>query len=236
MVSTTLSLALAGIAAASPLAIRDYPPTSMAQAFHIVANVTDPSKDLNPPINGFFITGVHIGAGLAAAVLAKTEPAYFFVNGTNVDVSAAYTSIALPPIGYTGGGPVPQGFQFGTTDDENIMSIGLNNGPGTHGAGVYPGLRSSYADVFAPWSGSFMVCHIDKPMYGRPQYQVRYSKTYAKGPNGPFDYDIPADCVAIRLLAQCADLPPLQGVDELDIIVEGVKCYNDVASINWKDY
>lgn len=36
---------------------------------------------------------------------------------------------------------------------------------------------------------------------------------------------MPAQCVAIDLLAQCAELPPLEGVEELNIMNAGASCY-----------
>jgi hypothetical protein len=233
MIATYVSAAfMASLAAASPLKPRmSYPPLSQSSGFTLVANITDTSKNLfNPPVNSWSLVGTHVGAGLNAAILSANGGSIFFVNGTAQEVSSASTSVALPPIASVDGNGnpyyTPWGLQFSpTAANENEVAMGLNFGLGTKGAGITPGLRSSYAPLFGPYGGSFVVCNESAPTYGRPQYPVRLEQA-----------DIPDNCVTINLLAQCAELPELSGVEELNITVEAVKCYEDVASIDWSQY
>lgn len=236
MLFKSLSLAsAAGLAAASPMSRRDaYPPLSSSTYFKLVANVTDTTKDIfDPPVNSWYLTGTHVGAGLNTAVLYAPDGATFFVNGTGQQVSSASTSVGLPPlVSQDANGTAfysPQGLQFsqstgGSTPGE--VYVGLNVGPGTSGAGITPGLRSPYADLFGPYGGAFVVCNESAPAYGRPQYAVRAEPADA----------VPDNCVAISLLAECAADPGVEGKEELNIITEDVKCYEDVSAIDWSQY
>jgi hypothetical protein len=188
-----------------------------------VANITDPATDVfDPPIGSWSVVGVHVGAGLNAAVLDPSLSATFFINGTLPQISSQGTSVALPPLA-SSFGPVPQGMTFGGSGSE--VSIELDNGLGATGAGIVSGLRSPWPQLFAPYAGTFVVCNVTDATYGNPQYQVKIEQA-----------EIPANCVGIKLLAQCAPLPALVGVGELNIIVEPVSCYEDVAAIDWSQY
>lgn len=225
MRSESLSLVLAAsLAAATPLRRQTaYPPTTSATGFTLVANITDPSTTVfDPPIGSWSVTTVHVGAGLNAVVLDPTSSATFFVNGTGPQVSSQGTTVAMPPLG-DDASPIPRGMMFGANGDE--VSISVNYGLGTPGAGIVGGLRSPWPELFGPYRGTFVVCNVPDATYGNPQYQVRIEEA-----------DVPANCVPITLLAQCAALPELVGVDALDIIVEPVECYESVAAIDWSQY
>ncbi|KAH8647237.1 hypothetical protein BX600DRAFT_476357 [Xylariales sp. PMI_506] len=221
---------LAGLAAASPLGKRSAPPVSQAQGFTLVANITDPTQTIfDPSVNGWSLTGTHVGAGVNAAVLSQTPGSVFFINGTGQDVSRTSTTVALPPItsSDSDGNPVyvPQGLQFSAVGDAGELFIGLNIGLGTQGVGIVGGLRSAYPELVGPYAGTYVVCHQSDPAYGRPQYNVALEQE-----------SVPDNCVAINLLAQCADLPAFDGAEELNIINVGVECYDDVAAIDWTQY
>jgi hypothetical protein len=231
MLFKSLSLAsAAGLAVASPMSRRDaYPPLSTSTFFTLVANVTDITKNIfDPPVNGWSLSGVHSGAGLNTAVLNANGGAIFFVNGTGQEVSSASTSVGLPPIASSDGNGnpfyTPQGLQFSDSTTSDEVYLGLNFGLGTKGAGITPGLRSPYADLFGPFGSTLVVCNETAPVYTRPQYPVRGETV------------VPDNCVAITLLAQCASGPTLEGVEELNIITEDVKCYEDVSAIDWSQY
>lgn len=222
---------LSPLAAASPMKARAAPPVSQSTGFTLVANITDTTKNIfDPPVNGWNLVGTHIGAGLSAAVLSNGGSATFFQNGTAQDISSAATSVNLPPIASVNGDGepyyTPWGLDFFQYDvDSPEYNIGLNFGLPTRGSGIVPGLRSAYAELFFVRSGSFVVCNETAPAYGRPQYPVRFEQEA-----------IPDNCVPIKLLAQCAELPELAGVDALNITVYPVKCYDDVSAIDWSQY
>ncbi|KAI1848920.1 hypothetical protein JX266_005348 [Neoarthrinium moseri] len=230
MLLQSLSLTLvASLAAANPINRRSAPPYSEGQAFTLVANVTDTSKAIfDPPINGWSLSGTRVGANLYTATLHAGAGAVFFVNGTGQDVSSASTSLASPPVDFGTGNYMPGGLQFGpaaSNDREAYLSLNLGQF-GTVGAGITPGLRGAYADLFIRFdAGTFVVCNETAPAYGRPQYPVRFEAAA-----------VPDNCVAISLLAQCAPLPELHGVDEFNLRPLGAKCYDDVAAIDWSQY
>ncbi|KAK0662969.1 hypothetical protein QBC41DRAFT_284816 [Cercophora samala] len=229
---------MAGLAAASPLSLTqrqfqgNYPPRTTADAFKLVANISTPSNIFDPPVNNWFLSGVHVGAGLNAAILVPTlnTSATFFINGTGRDVSAQFTSIALPPIKFQGGA-TPLGLRFPPLEgQQNPVNLGLNFGPGNTGAGVVGGLRSPWAQAFTPYP-YFIVCNETQPAYGRPQHAVKVA---------PSAESIPDNCVAVTFLAQCAALPEGvfegEGVEELNIHHVGAPCYEDVGAIDWSRY
>ncbi|KAH8649331.1 hypothetical protein BX600DRAFT_442591 [Xylariales sp. PMI_506] len=97
----------------------------------------------------------------------------------------------------------------------------------TQVAGLVPGMRSGYADLFGPHSGTFVACNEPDPTHGRHQYPFRLELEAVPVPN---------NCVAIRILARRAELPKLNSVEELNIIIDGPKCYDNVAAIDWTQY
>lgn len=99
MLSTLLSLGALGLAAAVPLEGRQvvphYPETKQSKGFTLVANVTDPSKDLNPPINHWRLASLHVGAGLGDAVLESDFAWTFYMNGKLISNYCKYKNPSL---------------------------------------------------------------------------------------------------------------------------------------------
>jgi len=85
MFKPIFALGAACLASALPLESRqiipNYPPNSLSTGFRLVANVTDPATDLNPPVNGWELTGIHTGAALNDAVLTSSTGRVFYHNG-----------------------------------------------------------------------------------------------------------------------------------------------------------
>lgn len=212
-----------------------YPPVSTANAFTLVANVTGDQTAIFTPLIGasnWSLVGNHIGANLNLGILYPGAGHVFFVNGTGPEVSSQSTSIGLPPTYYVdAAGTViyePVGMIFASDGVE--ASILLDIGDATKGAGVVGGLRSPWPLLFTPFrEGVYSVCNVSNSAYGNPQYRVSIVV-------GGVDSVIPENCVSISLLAQCADLPELLGAEELNIVVEGVPCYEDVSAIDWSSY
>ncbi|KAK0724502.1 hypothetical protein B0H67DRAFT_550256 [Lasiosphaeris hirsuta] len=183
-----------------------------ALAFTLIANVTTPSLDLTPSINHLNLTAVHVGAGLDAAVLTPTGPArVLYLNGT----APQDTGIA------SDGGLFPYGLRLGSLA-AGAQSVGLDVG------GVQPGVAISeegWPQVVGPEEGGFVVCFEVRPVYGRPQYPVRFVR--AGG-------DLPSGCVPVALLAQCAVLGevPRGAVYDHEGVRE-VRCLGDVRAVEW---
>lgn len=82
-----LALGLLGFASAVPVSSRQapsYPATSKSNGFYLVAKVADPSKELDPPVDGWAVNTVHTGAGLNEAILLDNPStnSIFYQNGT----------------------------------------------------------------------------------------------------------------------------------------------------------
>ncbi|KAK3997912.1 hypothetical protein QBC44DRAFT_354382 [Cladorrhinum sp. PSN332] len=228
---------------ASPLSTRQwskpYPPYTYAKYFSLVANISDPElaastfPGVTPPASGWVLTSVHVGAGRNAAVLSPPRPEIsggqiLFQNGTGRDISAAATSINLPPFETNSGVVVPWGIQFDRVGGSNVFEVGMNFGRGSVGAGIEGGLRNPYAEGFGP--GVFVVCFQESPTYGRVQYGVKA----VEGGNL-----VPEGCLRVGLFAQCifGEIEGgLKGVEEFGWVNEGVGCYEDVGGIEWGLY
>ncbi len=173
----------------------------------LVANITDLSKDLSPSVNHWKVTGSHIGAGQSTAVLTPEVGRTFFENGTDDNIGIA-TDGGRYPWGLTIIRPSPD-----STGPDNIEWVGIQIGLAPKGVGILTDNATS-PQVYVPGSGTFVVCNETNPVYGRPQYPVKFVRTTLV--DGAAHQDIPALCAPITLLAQCATLDPLEGDAEYD--------------------
>ena len=108
--------------------------------------------------------------------------------------------------------------------------VNLNAGSGTAGVQLqrFPVV---YPTLAAPAPGTYAACDEEVPYYpGRRFTTVRFVPAGADA--GP-----PEGCVAIALVAQCAELPALpEGSRASYDFANVVNCYDDVAAINWAEY
>ncbi|KAK1752615.1 hypothetical protein QBC47DRAFT_388978 [Echria macrotheca] len=228
--------ALASLTAASPLATRDwqpgnYPPYNVigASGITLVANLSNPTTAIfDPPVHGWTLSSVHVGAGLNAAILDPSHGHVFFVNGSGPEISGEATSLNLPPFNSTSG-PVPQGLVYSQAEDKSKGYLSVNFGYGTKGFGIRAGLRSQYPVLFNPTGHTeFMVCNVSVPVYGRPQYPVFVVEEHAA---------VPDNCALMHLLPQCASIEePLLGGEEFGWQPVGASCYPDVKALDWQKY
>ncbi len=222
------TLALAQLATGLPTSTGTAsPPTSSAQAFVLVANITDLSKDLVPSVNHWQVTGIHIGAGQSGAVLTNnTLPGrIFFENGTDKD-----TGIAAD------GGRYPWGLYIlennpDSNGTQNIEWFGLQVGLAQTGFSIIDG-KGGVPQVSAPASGTFVICNETHPAYGRPQFPVKFVKSQVV--SGVTKQEIPELCAPVTLLPQCTKLDPVALDAQYNHdYVRSVKCYDDVSAIKW---
>lgn len=227
MKNALLSLGLLGLASASPITSA-YPETTTARGFRLVVNVTDPSRDFDPPIHSTYITGVHIGA-LSDAVIpgeTKERSRIFFVNGTQEEANADQATtiwaswdifeswnVSLEP------------------DSETLSDATMNGGDGTKGVGIRH-YKSPYAFLTPE---DYVACRQLLP-FGGVQVVIKQAKITFP-PNGPAEHHIPKDCAPVRLLSECAELLPLSPRARFDyrFAVQSL-CYKDVTGIDWTKY
>lgn len=222
MITAIIPLCLASLAAASPLAprVNIYPTTEKSLAFQLVANVSDPSAAQgNFEFHHWLVSGVHTGAGQEAMVLDPNDGFIFWENGTEAAIK--YGPVSLQ----TDMGQNPGGFILGDADEAGVQNAGVNFGPGSLGVGIrtHP---EPHPFVFAPTAGTFVACNQAAPL---PQYAVKFVQGYGA--------PIHEKCVAIRLLAQCANLQPIEVGSKIShAFVRTQNCYKDVAAIDWSQY
>ncbi|KFY08004.1 hypothetical protein V492_06623 [Pseudogymnoascus sp. VKM F-4246] len=208
-------LAFASAAVAAPQAGKPIaPPWSQSTNFRLVANVT--GADLTPPINDYVLTSYHTGAGQAAAVLIPNDPTnpgrQFYVNGTAEDVRYNRANIL------TSGGtpPFPFGIQISPAPGTHVT---INAGLGTTSVGLerFP---SPVTYLTAPEAATYVAC----------DEQLPFSRAIALNVLRTGEA-VPAGCVQLRLLPQCAE-----GDGSVHETENTVQCYEDVSEIDWSLY
>jgi len=225
-------LAAAILGSANPVPSQGNDPTpitSWTKAFILIANVTDPSRDLSPSVNNLMLTGVHVGAGMETAVLSADTGRVLYENGTDHEVGVGADTGAVYPYSVDLA-PLPSEIPESTY----VEYIGIDAGTTHPGVTISPPIVL-WPRLLGPETGTFVVCNESRPAYGRPQYPVRFAKVQEV--NGVMYQHIPDRCAAIALLPQCAALGALPpGAQYNHNFVRAVRCFNNVASINWKEH
>ncbi|KAI1264640.1 hypothetical protein F5Y18DRAFT_75802 [Xylariaceae sp. FL1019] len=243
MYKSILSLAAASTIAASPLSARqvipNYPPNSLSKGFKLIANVTDPSTDLTPSVDGWEFLGIHTGAGFNDAVLSNSyEGEIFYHNGTASEIHYGQGSIVADQ----GSNPFPVGIyvQSATEYDATYPSehnVHINIGSGTIGISLRA-FPDPYFPLTGPGIGTYVACKRIVPYYGSEWTVVRYAYDVFNNETALYEPAIPEGCTAITLIPQCDVLPdlPANGSISSHEFAANSKCYDDVASINWPEY
>ncbi|KAK3392888.1 hypothetical protein B0H63DRAFT_456766 [Podospora didyma] len=240
-----LILGLAALAAAAPAKrqVPHYPPTSLSNGFFLVANVTDPSLDLSPSINGWVFQTAHTGPPTNAAVLqapgSSVPGRVFYENGTAEQVhygqSTVITDGATPPTPFGIFIQSPTEFDITYPTEHDLF---VNAGPGTPSRitdfpNPYPILQNNQG------VGTFVACNNTVPYYGYKFITINYAYATFEGPDGGYEYhaNIPEGCAPINLVPQCTTLntlpPDAYASHEF---AAPVRCYDDVAAIDWTQY
>ncbi|KAK8052401.1 hypothetical protein PG993_003786 [Apiospora rasikravindrae] len=186
----------------------DYDNPIQSKGFNLVANVTDPSKDFDPPINSWQLNGLHVGAGLGDGALTATDGRLFYQNGTAEETryNQAHT------LSDGGTPPFPWGIAVDATPDAEGVLHGISINAGSGQAGIQ---LAQFPEHY--------------PILRTPRH---------RGPTWPATKrHVPENCVAITLVPQCAELNELQeGSMSSHEFANTVNCYADVASIKWSEY
>ncbi|KAK4083014.1 uncharacterized protein Triagg1_1904 [Trichoderma aggressivum f. europaeum] len=233
LASTAALLGLVGAAAASPLnVVPNYPAVKQSTGFRLYVNVTDKALDFSPSIQGLYVTGIHVGAGLNEAGLgSKSEnPSIFYQNGTASDVrfSGATT------ITDQGSPLVPYGISLSLdAGSETLSSVNINGGAGTNAVQI-----SQFPEGFRYLGPeTFVVCNEPLAYYQGTKFNVLKQAATTISSSGQIEKNIPAGCVPVRLLPECATLEVLPaGSYASHEYAINSDCYADVASINWSLY
>ncbi|KAH7318397.1 hypothetical protein B0I35DRAFT_432005 [Stachybotrys elegans] len=229
--STALSVSgLLGLAVALPQQPSDgrpyYPPVLKSRGFTLVVNVIDRANDFYPPIHGFYLSGIHAGAGTAVAGITSANGRIFYQNGTETEADT-YRSNILSDSGLPA---FPSGIVIEPVQESDTLShVYLNAGAGTRGV-----FLSDFPQTYVSLQPeSFVACNEVVPYYGDRQFVVIKQANYSIYEQD-VDYNIPPGCIRIRLVPQCTmlgDLAP--GSHSSHEFAFEANCYDDVSQIRW---
>jgi hypothetical protein len=236
MLSTVFSAGLLGLAAASPVLMRDvvpnYPVKDTSKGFNLVVNVTDPSTDFSPSIQNTFIASIHTGAAqaLVGVISDITRGRTFYQNGT-VEENRFGRSNVLSDGGTP---PTPQGIQLEEDKAfETLSAATMNFGPGTAGIAL-----SRFPEPYAFLvPETFVACNTSLPYYGGKYFITIKRAETTVGTDGEITKNVPKGCAAVRLIPQCAklaELPPDAYASHAFALDS--PCYKDVAAIDWTKF
>ncbi|KAH7304026.1 hypothetical protein B0I35DRAFT_445733 [Stachybotrys elegans] len=235
MISSLLPISLlAGLAAASPLAARqvvpNYPPTSTSKGFHLVVNVTDPSLDFEPPINNFYVSSIHVGAGQNLVGVSAEPGRIFYQNGTIEEVQFAQSTV----ISDGGTPPAPYGFSLQPDAGSEVVSTArLDGGAGTPGV-VLSRFPEPYRFLLP---GTYLACNESIEYYQGQNFVIIKQADVTVDEDGTINYNVPDNCIAVRLLPECTELNELPSdAFSSHEFAANSQCYEDVSALVWSDY
>ena len=241
-VNSILTLGFVALGSAAPLSSRqvvpNYPPTQQSKGFRLIANVTDPSTDLDPPVNACVFTGYHTGARFNEAVATDDVEGglIFYQNGTAEEIRYNRGDT----ISDGGSPPFPWGIiveeQGGYDDGSKEASVSVNAGGGTPGVEltIFPE-PYSYLTGTAP--GTYAICPREIPYYNQVFNVIRWTNDVFNNDTAQYEHTVPEDCVAVRFLPQCAELPELpEGSQSSHEFAADSRCYEDVSAIDWSQH
>lgn len=246
-------LSIAAFAAAAPVDVDNYPPTVKARAFRLVVNVTDPSRDISPPVHGTEIFPYFINSSLIRAGVAQAGAGSVFLQLPDPDPPAPRFApfggqllteqggpdnvLGLNQIPHPGDAPFPD------NDPRHAMSFA----PGEGTKGVQLAVGGRYAFVrpgeLSGGLGDFVVCRIDlgqRDHHGHARWMRALDLiSMSTDEDGNFGLHIPEGCTHVRLVAQCDVLPEApegSAAWPFHQAAQEVRCYEDVMAIDWSQY
>jgi hypothetical protein len=241
MMVPLFSAALVGLAYGSPLVRRqstdpnDYPPYTYAKAFSLVANVTDLSQKFVENVHGWYLTGIHAGAGIDAATLVPSlgeggggGGGAMFQNGTALEVAMAQGSI-IADAGWS-----PMSLHIGQVIDSPFQyGIGISIGAVQKEVGITT-LPRPTPKLYWSKQGTFVACDDVFGAPGQPRIAVRFSESTYNETTGEWEHHVPSNCIAITLLPECGELIKLpDSAGYTHEFAQEVRCYGKVSAIDW---
>lgn len=195
-------------ALAIPVPERDVTSVTTSTGVQFKVNVLSGPADL-ASIDGLYLTGIHVGAGInIAGFTGKDQAMTFYLNGTGSD---ALLINSWPPYGF------------------NFDSLGLANAAPDGSIVMISGATTPDADVKIEGSatpllqpGSWAACSEPVAYYA--------NKTFTVLEKFASDTQIPETCAPVEILPYCATLPefPASVKDmNLTLIPEEITCYTD---------
>ncbi|KAF7558677.1 hypothetical protein G7046_g5472 [Stylonectria norvegica] len=202
----------------------DSTPEYRSQGFRLVVNVTGPNGNdkFKPGIQGNFITGIHVGAGLALVGVEPAAGSIFYQNGTDDERHNAQATIVTD----AGHPPASAGLSLSKNfASDKLDTLNLNYAPGTPGVqlSIYPHPFTTVEPA------QFLACKVVLDYYQQDFVIIQHIGTQR---GGTLDAEVPDDCTTITLVPQCADLPklPIGAFSSHDYALDS-PCYKDLKNI-----
>ena len=221
---------LAALSGASSLVERAvygrYPKMKARPAFRLVANVTNSTRDLDPPVHLSYLNAINLPSPYnLIGIGPKNDSRIFYMNGTTDELRAGVGSILSD-----GGKPrVNQGISINFTSGEacpdRASTVHLD-----------PGIPQ-YPVQLAPRPNPFTFVNVmDLAICDEEVAYVQQKMRILKYFPYRGDEDrIPKHCVPVRLLPECAQLNVLDANDMADHKhARKVGCYLFVSKIEWR--
>lgn len=193
MIFSTTLLTLISAAAASPLGMNDARATT-AKAFRLVVHVTDKSHEFSSSIEGNYLDNINVGANQSVVGVrpGDQDTRVFYINGTKAEAKIGDSTI----VSDTGSPPMPWGLLLTKNDfADDDASVEQNGGPGTKGLAI-----ASTPTQFRLGPGQYAVCNEVLPYYQANYLVLKHFDDSTK---------LSADCAAVSVNPECADLAPL---------------------------
>lgn len=208
MHASTVTLALAGLVAAAPSPNSNL---SSSKGIKLRVHLVDAAKDLAKPVSNLYITSIHDGAGLNSVGFSE-EGRTFYINGTGSD-GLFWRTLS------DGGSPSsPYGLSLHfNKDTPDFQGVRLDAGPGD--SDIYVPYKTSKLELI-PYG--WMACDEPLAYYGGRHFNILQRNAFQGG--------IPKECVSIKLLPECTDLPatPPGAIANHDHAIQ-VSCYKDAS-------
>lgn len=196
------------------------PQTTLSKTFRLVAHVTDTTRDFSPSIEGYYVSSIHVGAGLGVVTVEQGTRAarVYYINGTTDEVKDSQSTI----VSDTGTPPNPWGISLHSdTDSQTASKLQQNAGKGTAGVTLSP--ASAPLSYLLP--EQFAVCNETIPYYQGQYFLV------VKQIDTSTDSTIPKNCAPVLLLPECTEMPSESGSDHGFAQIS--RCYQNVSGIKW---
>ncbi|KAK1753281.1 hypothetical protein QBC47DRAFT_388125 [Echria macrotheca] len=246
LTTTTTLLGLAALATAQTPG--PFPPVKTAKAFRLIANATDSSHPLAATVHLSSVSGIHVRD---TTYRATTQPGgggggdifYQIFQGPPDPKFGTYFSNMLwteiggdvhRPAGLqniwpgAGGGPrEAMELELGRSQP------GIQLAAGGYFAYVAPGQQSGL-------QGTYALCNdTGATVESGSKLVLDWVGSSTSDAGEYLGVVVPENCVAVRLLAQCAalpDVPRTSAAYALHGLAQEVRCYEDVGGIKWEDY
>lgn len=211
---TFLAAAMATLASAAAIPTAPTPLSSIG--ITLMMRVVDPDTDFSPPVDNVFLSSAHIGAAMDAVVPATAdhpEGRVFWVNGTDEEIQGKQGRLM------TDSGSFAQGWAM--NKDGNTLVSPVTLLPGLRN----PGVTVTNDGLAFLQPEDYMACKRPFPVGGQTAVELFQRDTRDNA-------QLPDDCIKVKLIPQCADLPPLQdGADYNRDLARFSRCYADAKSV-----